>query len=263
MKTSASISLRWLSLILVILNIFFNYLTDQLGMPGRPVSEVTYQYNSLFTPAGYAFSIWGLIYLSFLLYAIHALRPSQRNDAFYDRMLAPFMLANILTMVWQYVFRLDKVGGSMIVILLTLATAFVLFNRAKAAINTGKYSNWHTVPFSLFLGWLCVATIANTSVWLKSTGWTGGTLGEPGWTAIMIAIALMTGCLISVTLRDYIIPLVVSWAAIAIWVASRNTSNIVSNAALAAGIISFVWAVCYSIWYYRHYHHLIHRRIDA
>jgi translocator protein len=238
---SKHIGFRWTVLIVVLLNSFFNLIYDALHIPGDSVKIVSDTYKTLFTPAGYAFAIWGVIYLAFIIYAIYQLLPAQRQVHFFDRMAWPVILANSLCMIWQVVFRNYLLAGSVAIILATLCTAIVMRNMIKNEVN-GRHP-WLTVPFSLFLGWICVATIANIASWLVSAGWNGGASGPLAPTITMLCIALLTGIATSLLYRDFIIPIVIAWALTAIYIETKYNNGLVARVALVAAIIALVWAV--------------------
>jgi len=233
---------RWLAAAVVVANIAFNYISNVSGS-APSMEAITLRYDPAFTPAGYAFSIWGVIYFSLLVYAVVQLLPSQRAIRVYDRLAIPVIVANVLTSVWIVVFRSEMIGLSVGVIAATLVAAGVLFVTARRAIERGERSAWLTVPFSLLFGWLSVATIANAAIWLKSEGWSGGSLGEPTWAAIMVCVAGLLGLAVSFVSHDFLYPAVVSWAAIAIWSEHRQESELLGTISLAVGIMLGTWAI--------------------
>lgn len=237
--TSKHSGLRWMVLIIVLINSFFNTIYNVLGIPGDSVKTVSDRYMTLFTPAGYAFAIWGIIYLAFIIYAVYQLLPAQRYVRFFDSMVWPLMLANILCMLWQVVFRNYLIGGSVVVILATLLTA--VYMRVMVQNETHGKNTWLAVPFSLFLGWICVATIANIASWLVATGWNGGDTGPVLWTVIMLCAALLTGIIISLAYRDFIVPIVVAWALAAIYVEAVYKNSTVADTALILAIVSAIF----------------------
>lgn len=251
---------RWAGLFATLVNIAFNYLYNRLPSTGTGIDEVTDSYNSLFTPAGYAFSIWGLIYLSFITYAICQLLPWQKSDRLYDKLSIPFVLVNMLSMLWIRMFSQNHIGTSVGIITAILLLGGVMFGYAKEGYLYEGNKFWITIPFSLFLGWISVASIANVSLLLISLRWRGGSLGEATWTSVMISAAFLLAVVISISFKDFLYPLVVAWACIAIWVSSKDVSNTVALVALVIGIVLAIWSVGYAIW---HFVQLYSRRYRA
>jgi hypothetical protein len=232
--------LRWLTLFVVLLNVVVSSITDRLGIGGESIATVTRQYDSLFVPAGYAFSIWGLIYLSFVIYSIVQLLPSQKYKPIYEQLDGPVMWVNILGLLWQLVFRFNQVTTSLLIILVMLIAGIVLFVRSQRAVSKLNYSRWLLVPASIFLGWICVATIANVSVWLIAIGWDGGNISAGTWTMLLLSVALLLGLVISLRYKNFIYPAVIAWATFAIWIALQNRMVYVAQAALFTAIAAMV-----------------------
>ncbi len=114
---------RWLTLLIVVIHILYNNLYDII-VPNTSLKIITDKYRSLFVPAGYAFSIWGIIYIAILAYCVYQLLPSQKDKPFYDRINPPLMISMFLGMVWGIVFRESMITLSMFVILFSFLTAY-------------------------------------------------------------------------------------------------------------------------------------------
>ncbi|QHT68019.1 tryptophan-rich sensory protein [Rhodocytophaga rosea] len=238
---------RWAALVAVLVNIFFNYNMNANPPGGLTNAEVSARYPTLFTPAGYAFSIWGVIYLSFIGYIIFQLLPSQRKQHVYDVLAKPLIITSILSICWLFSFSYELLLLSVCIIVLMLFTAIVLFVRSKEAIQSGQVNKLISVPFALYAGWLSVATIANTSLWLTSMDWEGGSWGAIPWTMIMIGVAAVLGVVVSYKLKDIVFPSVVVWAIIAIYIARQNQEQTVATFALVTAIILAVWVIVNTI----------------
>ena len=159
---------RWIASIAVFLNIGLNYYTNANPLNGKTIGEVSDQYPTLFTPAGYAFSIWGIIYLGLIIYSIVQLLPSQRKYRVYDRLAMPLLATSLLSIAWVVSFSYEAVTISEAIIVAMLITSLVLFVRSKGDTDETSSVKWIRVPFSLYAGWLSVATIASTATWLYS-----------------------------------------------------------------------------------------------
>jgi hypothetical protein len=234
---------RWVALVAVLINIFFNYYMNSNPPGGLTNAEVSARYPTLFTPAGYAFSIWGVIYSSFIGYVIFQLLPSQRKQPVYDVLAKPLIITSILSICWLFSFSYELLLLSVCIIVLMLFTAILLFVRSKDAIQLGQVNKLISVPFALYAGWLAVATIANTSLWLTAIKWRGGSWGEIPWTMVMIGVAATLAIVISYKLKDIVFPSVVVWAIIAIYIARQNQEQTVATFALVSAIILAVWVI--------------------
>jgi len=227
---------RVIALSAIVANVAFNYATEYIDFGVGGMVTLSQRYQNLFTPAGYAFSIWGVIYASFVAYAIVALLPSQRGRAIHDRLAPLLALANLLTSVWLVVFRMNWIPVSFVVIASTLVVAVVMYRRVIQAYEARVLlTRWWTVPFAMFMGWLSVATIANASILLVALGWHGSPFTEPALAIAMLAVAGLLGFMVSVTVRDAVVPAVIAWAAIAIW---REQHTLEPDVGVAALIVA-------------------------
>jgi hypothetical protein len=231
---------RWLALFVVVANLAFSYLTQRLPIGEATIQDISARYASLFTPADYAFGIWGLIYFSTLAYAIYQLLPSERNTYAHDLLVRPLMILNLFGMAWVTAFRFELIALSVLVMAAMLAASAVVFTRGSTAVARHELSRWVLLPASLWFGWLSVAVIANISLWGVAMGWTDAI--QLQWTLAMIAVATLLGLGVGYRYRNWIYPLVIAWAAIAIWAARRTDSQLIAAAALASAVVMLAWS---------------------
>jgi hypothetical protein len=234
---------RLLASVAVVLSIGFSYLSNGRIINGQNNADVSAKYPTLFTPAGYAFSVWGLIYLSLVAYAVYQLRPARRDKRIHDRLAPPLLATSLLSMLWLVLFNAEWLLGSVLVILGMLGTALLLLVRSREWVLSRRGEGWLSVPFSLYAGWLTVATIANASVYLSSLGWRGTPLNPTLWTLVLLTAAVAIAIGVSWRLRDAAFAAVVAWACLAIWVARRPENETVALAALAAALVLAAWSV--------------------
>lgn len=230
---------RWIALAVVFLNVIFNYLSDYL--PGQSISEITHKYSSLFTPADYAFSIWGMIYISFIAYGIYQLLPSQRGEILFDHLAKPFVVSNMLAMVWIVLYRMDLILASTVVIATMLATSVILYVKVRNVVLRHEHTNWISIPFSMFSGWLSVATIANVAILSVEQGWVGNPVTQLAISTVMILIAGVLGIFISYRCADFIFPAVITWACVAIFMAHGSEYYPIGAVALLSAALPLIW----------------------
>ncbi len=233
---------RIAALVAVVANITFNYLDGRVGAHTQNVAEISAKYPSSFTPAGYAFAIWGLIYGATLLYAVLALLPSQLEVRFHDRVAPWLLLTNALASLWISLFTAEYLGPSVLVIGAMLTAAAVMYSIASEHLASEQLSRRWRVPFALWLGWLSVATIANTSIALRAAGWTGWPLSAPIWAALMLVVAGMVALAVDILFMDPVVPFVVSWAAAAIAVEQWQASTLVAVVAALVAVKTLLLA---------------------
>jgi hypothetical protein len=228
------------ALIAVMVNVLFNYVSINT-LPLASMEEVSHRFSSLFTPHDYAFSIWGIIYFSFVVYGIYQAMPSRSNDPLYRLIAKPFAIVNLLATVWIIVFRMQLMWLSAGLIVVMLALSIYMLILSRDAVLRDEYSNWVSVPFSLLAGWLSVATIANISTVLVYMGWQGTVLSQVIITIAMIFIATLIGIYVCARCKDFVFPMVVAWACVAIFVSRSNDFPYLAAVALATAVMPPIW----------------------
>jgi len=241
-KMKSKIFSRWLTLLIVVIHILYNNLYDII-VPNTSLKIITDKYRSLFVPAGYAFSIWGIIYIAILAYCVYQLLPSQKDKPFYDRINPPLMISMFLGMVWGIVFRESMITLSMFVIFFSFLTAYVCLMRVHKSYKNGEHGLWIVFPFSIYAGWLTAATFASLSLWLVYLDWHGGMIGDVYWTILLITAASLIGFAISFFYYDFFYALVIAWADFAIYVQRRNDSETTAIAALVFSVLFIGWSI--------------------
>ncbi len=218
---------RWGVVIFYVLLIVVNYLSQTLPFNGQTNGEVSNQYSTLMTPAGYAFSIWGLIYLALGVYAYFQAFRADNNQPVYDK-IAPLLIINfIFNGLWLVVFQYEYIALSVIVMAVILATLIrIEMLLVKDILLPPKERNGVRIPFGLYLGWISVATIVNISVWLKYSGWQLPDFSETAWVVIMTVIGAGLAYWVLKSAREVFYPLVFVWAYVAIAVKQYENSTI-------------------------------------
>lgn len=180
-----------LNTIAFLATLFVNYWVNSGALNGKTVGQISNQYDTLFTPAGYAFSIWGIIYLliaGFIGYQWYNWATGKGYDARKSGLLLP--LANVLNGLWVFAWISELTGLSVIVMVLLLFTLTELvvrldMERWDAPTDVLVFVWW---PIALYLGWIILATVANIAAFLTKMDWV--VLFSPEvWTVVMIGIA--------------------------------------------------------------------------
>jgi hypothetical protein len=232
---------RVFALVTVFINVIFNYvsMTSVISLPS--LEDVSHRYSSLFTPHDYAFSIWGLIYFSFIVYGIVQAMPSRSEDPLYRNLAKPFAIVNILATVWIITFRMQLMWLSAGIIVTMLAMSVSMLVLSRDAVLRDEYSNWVSVPFSLFAGWLSVATIANFATAFVYTGWAGTVMTQVIIAIVMILVAGFVGIYVCARCKDFVFPMVIAWSCIAIAVSRSGDFPYVSAIAVATAVMPMIW----------------------
>ncbi|WP_182201427.1 TspO/MBR family protein [Paraliobacillus salinarum] len=224
------------NLVAILMVIAVNGLANILPINGQTTGEISNQLPVLFTPAGYVFSIWGLIYALLVLWVLRQL-PSQRRDLpLYQETFGLFWISCVLNVAWILSWHYNYFAVSVIVMISLLITLIVMYLKVKER----KQNTLDLLPFSIYLGWISVATIANISYYLIYIDWNGFGLSDQIWTMIMLVIAAVLAIWFRSSERDIFYPLVFVWAIIGIGVKNQATYPVLSYFAYAIAAIIFI-----------------------
>jgi translocator protein len=215
-----------------------NYLATALPIAGRDTGEISDMFPVLFTPAGYVFSIWGIIYLGLGAFVIYQALPAQRNNLLFERVGYWFVGNALLNAAWILLWHNLLIPLSMLVMVGILITLMVIYQRLETGrTRATSGEKWFArIPFSIYFGWISVATIANAAVMLYDLGWRGEPLSQEIWTILVIAVASAIGIFMILKRREVAFPLVLVWAFVGIYV-KQSDAQLVPIAALAAAIL--------------------------
>ncbi|MBX3010767.1 MAG: tryptophan-rich sensory protein [Caldilineaceae bacterium] len=222
------------------ITLFVNYLADALPINNRSTAEISDSFPVRFTPAGYVFSIWGLIYLGLLAYAIYQLLPSQRANPRLRAIFGPFVITCAANSSWIFAWHYGLYTLSLLIVLVLLGALIAIYGRLYPHFpQVSTAERWTThVPFRIYLGWASVATIANAAVALYALGWQGAPLGADDWAAFMIFAASLIGFFFALRLRDMAYPLVLVWAFIGIYLEQSDAPTTAYTALTMAGVVA-------------------------
>jgi benzodiazapine receptor len=218
-----------------------NILANALPINGQNTGEISDRFDVYFVPAGYVFAIWGLIYLGLLAYAIYQALPAQAAEPSLQSIGWLFVLTCVANITWLFLWHYEYFGLSnvaMVALLLLLIMIYLRLDIGRARVEPAMRWLVH-VPFSIYLGWITVATIANITIYLEYAGWNRWGLSEEVWFLIMLAIAVVVGGLVSFTRGDIAYTAVLVWAFIGIALKQQETA-LVSNAAWAAAALTLI-----------------------
>jgi benzodiazapine receptor len=195
-----------------------NALANIVPIAGTTTGEVANKYFSLFTPAGFAFSIWGLIYFVLALFVIYQALPAQRQNEPLARIGMPFKVSCAANALWLFTWHLEWLVPALMLMIVLLVALIVIY-RSLDIVATGARASerWLVqLPFGLYLGWISVATIANLSAVQSALYWNDLGFDAVTWTLIKLAIAAAIACIVSLRRHDLVFPLAVAWAAFGI-----------------------------------------------
>lgn len=231
--------------IALVSTIIINYLSNTGKINNTTIGEVSKELYSLFTPAGYAFSIWGFIYLlliGFIIYQGRSLFVKVRNNDFILKTGWWFVISCVANSAWVFAWLYGYTGLSCVFIfLLLLSLLKIVINNAMelwdAPISTILFLWW---PFTFYSGWVTVASIANVSSYLVKTDWDGFGISPVIWTISMIGIATLINIMVTWKRNMREFALVGAWALIAIAVANKSEQETIYITAVAAATLLLV-----------------------
>ncbi|MFW9849493.1 MAG: tryptophan-rich sensory protein [Candidatus Thorarchaeota archaeon] len=215
--------LQWLNVIAVIGTILLNALVNILLVGGVTTGEVSDSYPNLFTPPGYVFAIWSVIYTLAIVFMFYQIRANQRDEAYLQEIGPLYVIGSLVNVGWLYLFHFSYGSPALllatplliVMFLVILLWTYVRLGVGVKEVSLGQKLGIH-LHFSVYLGWISLATIANIASALNVL--------IPGipldiqaiWTALIILVALVLTLLMLYRRRDIVYALVVIWASIGI-----------------------------------------------
>jgi hypothetical protein len=196
---------------------------------GVNTAQISDANPTLITPAGYVFSIWGVIYILLGIYSVIQVLPSEQGKSYHKKIGWLFILSSILNIIWLFLWQFAYLGFSVLLMFLLLVTLILIYIRlgiGKSAVSLREKLTIHT-PFSVYLGWITIASIANVTVTLVSVNWDGLGVSPITWATLITVVALLITMGVITIRRDIAYSLVIIWALIGIAVNQGGNQNIV------------------------------------
>lgn len=220
-----------------------NYVANSGLVADQTMGSVSEKYENLFTPAGYAFSIWGVIYLfllAFVIYQAKGIISGKEPPALVSKIGVWFVISCMMNILWVFAWLNEYLGLSVVIIIILMVSLIKIIMNTRMELDDEPlpviaFFWW---PFSFYSGWVTVAVIANIAAYLTAVDWQGGGLSAAAWTIIMILVAGGINLVItwSRNMREF--ALVGVWALVAIAVANWGKEDFVVMIALGiAGVL--------------------------
>jgi len=223
-----------------------NALANILPINGITTGELSDLYPNLFVPAGLTFAIWGLIYVLLAIFVISPLIPSVRRDAqkvdFVQRIGPLFLVSCLANIGWIFAWHYRILPLSLVLMLILLGCLLAIYLR----LNVGKSEATKTeryfvhLPFSVYLGWITIATIANVTALLKNADWNAWGLSEQFWAVAVIVVGIAIALAILFTRKDIYYCLVVDWALLGILLKRLSVTTVPAQNVVVAAIVGMV-----------------------
>ena len=237
MKSNRYIMIASLILVLVV-----NGLANTLPINNQTTGEVSDQFPILFVPAGYVFSIWGLIYAALIAFAVYSLTRAGLANKQIDTITWWFVAASLSNAVWIFLWHYELFMLTLIPIFGLLISLLGIYLKLRVGIQKRDLTEKLLVAtsFGIYLGWATVAVVANVSQALYFVGWRGQPLTDVVWTVIMLAVASVLGILMIFMRKEIAYPLVLVWAFVGIWVKHGSTPAVATTALVAAILLALL-----------------------
>jgi len=228
-----------------IITLFINYLGGSGDYFGNSVGDISDDFTTLITPAAYAFSIWGLIYLGLILFLVYQWIGyfNKQNNTSLEPSGIWFTVANLSNALWIYVWVNEQIFLSIIVILVLLFSLIQLVLRLRLETYDAPLKTLFLVwwPICIYTGWVILATVLTLSVGIKSTGLLDGIWSETVWASLVLIVATSIYAFLTYTRNMREAALVGAWGITAIAVKQWGINDQLSIVAIVlAGILVII-----------------------
>jgi len=224
----------------VIATLTVNALSETLPINGLGTGQISDNFKVFFVPAGYVFSIWGLIYLGLVAYAVFQALPSQSDNPRLKSTAGLFLITCLANCAWIFLWHYELFIWTLLAMGILLVSLIWMYQRlgiGRAKVSTAEF--WMVrVTFSIYLGWITVATIANVTDVLDYVHWSAWGIAPQMWAVILLAVATVIALIVALTRRDAAYLLVLVWAFIGIAVKFPTEPLVMTAAWVASGAVA-------------------------
>jgi benzodiazapine receptor len=228
-----------------LVTITINGLANALPLNGQTTGEISDRFRVYFVPAGYVFSIWGLIYLALMAFAVYQALPGQRENPRLRRIGYLFALSCVANSAWIFLWHYELFELTLVAmfgLLLLLIAIYLRLGIGRVRVSAAE--KWLAyIPFSIYLGWITVATIANVTAVLYYLNWDGWGIRPEVWAVIMLVVGAGIASAVSISRGDVAYVLVIVWAFAGIAVKHAGTPMVAITAGLMALIVALTLLV--------------------
>lgn len=219
-----------------------NILANALPINGQSTGEISDRFEVYFTPAGYVFSIWGVIFIGWLLLAVYQALPAQRENPRLRKIRTPFALSGLFNAGWLVLWHYNQFPATLAVMLALLALLIVVYLRMEPRNpQVPAAEKWLVqLPVRVYLGWITVATIANLTALLDYLKWNGWGVRPEVWLVTVLSAAVLVALAVARTQKDVAYLLVLVWSFVGIWVKHRAVAGVGVAALFAAVAVALL-----------------------
>ena len=242
--------IRQIAVVLVTIGtIIINILADALPINGLNTGRISDGFHVYFVPAGYVFAIWGIIYIGMIAYAIYQALPAQRENPRLQATGWWVVLGGLANSAWIFLWHYEQFVGTLGAMLVLLASLIAIYLRL--GIDRTKVSRAETwavrVPFSVYLGWITVATVANVTDVLDFVKWNQFGISSEVWMVMILTAVLVITVLMNFMRRDLAYALVILWALAGIAVKFPQVNIVTPATWITFGLVAVSMVVVFVV----------------
>lgn len=241
MPSNNSSILRYANIVFFVLTVIVNSLAGSTTLLGGKLTATISDTNpTLITPAGYVFSIWGIIYILLGIFVVYQALPSQRDKDYQNKIGWLFIVSSLANIIWLFLWQYNYLSVSIVLMFILLATLILIYIRLGIGKSKAPLREKLAVhlPFSVYLGWITVASIANVAVTLVSLKFNGFGISPEVWAILVVAVALVITTLMLITRKDIAYSLVIIWALVGIGVKQVGNPTMVLLTEVSTAIVA-------------------------
>lgn len=244
-----NVYIKILTVVTYVAMVAVNFLANDLPINNRSTGDISDDYPNLFAPAGPAFSIWGLIYLLLGAYVIYQfVKKSQKTEALIHKINPFFIITSLANISWIFAWHYDYIGLSVLImaILLFLLIKIADILRSERFLSPSSKLLIH-IPFSIYFGWITVASIANITVFMVSINWNGFGIADFIWTSIILMVGAVIGILRMRKDNNITYGVVLVWAYL--WILFKHVSAAGFNVQYPSIIATVILCLCLFLYF--------------
>jgi hypothetical protein len=236
----------------ILVTIYINGLANALPINGMNTGQVSADYDNLFTPAGFTFSIWSIIYLGLIGFAIYQFSFWNKQNQLLSRINWKIIASGIFNCLWIFAWHyllFELTLPLMIGLLVSLVLVNIdIYQYARDNEFNPKFTWLIRISFGIYLGWICVATIANISVFLTYINWGGFGLSPEFWLFVTLSAGVAVAVLLMKRLYAFTAAVAIAWGFYGIYqkLLSKDVNSMISYLVIAyiLAIVSyFIWLI--------------------
>lgn len=257
MKKTTMIIILTLNVIGTLIMLYVNYLSISLPLNNILPQEISQKYQTVITPPGITFSIWGIIYLSLISFLVYQIIKFYRNEPYViEKTGLWYFTTTLLNSLWLFAWHYEKIILSTIIMVMLFINLIILYR--KIGIGESSVEVYDKIfmffPFSVYIGWISLATVLNISILLLYLNWNGFGITHDGWGFIIISLITCLGLTVILTKNDVFLGLTYIWALSGILSTKIKLPNLITQikdpltlSAVIAGIILISVSIVYKI----------------